>query len=126
MIGQFIVVALGGAVGAVLRWLGADWVARLSGRVWLADAVVNVIGCFAMGLLTAVLVEHVPGPWGRTALFAMIGVCGAFTAFSAFSLDTVMMIEHGRLGDAMAYAAGSVALALLAVFAGLRLGRILV
>lgn len=125
MTGQFAVVALGGAVGAILRWLGAGWVTRLTGHVWLADAIVNVLGCFAMGVLTVVLVERVPGPWGRPALFAMIGVCGAFTAFSAFSLDTVLMIEHGHFGGAMAYAAASVALAFLAVFVGLWLGRTL-
>ena len=116
-------VALGGAIGAVLRWLGAGWVGRLMGEGWLGTAFVNVTGCFAMGVLAVLMMERMPGSWGRFAPFVMTGLLGGFTTFSAFSLDTLYLVERGRLGIASAYVAGSVALSVLALFAGLRLAR---
>ena len=116
-------VALGGAIGAVLRWLGAAWVGRMTGEGFLGTAFVNVVGSFAMGLLAVLMMERLPGSWGRFAPFLMTGVLGAFTTFSAFSLDTLYLVERGRPGVALGYVAGSVALSVLALFAGLRLAR---
>ncbi|HET7409716.1 MAG TPA: fluoride efflux transporter CrcB [Paracoccaceae bacterium] len=120
---KLAMVALGGALGAVLRWLGAGWVGRLTGEGWLGTAFVNVTGSFVMGVLAVLMMERMPGSWGRFAPFLMTGVLGGFTTFSAFSLDTLSLVERGRVGVAAAYVAGSVALSLLALFAGLRLAR---
>ena len=121
---KLAMVALGGAIGAVLRWLGAAWVGRLTGEGWLGTAFVNVAGSFVMGVLAAVMIERLPGSWGRYAPFAMTGVLGGFTTFSAFSLDALYLVERGRLAAALGYVAGSVGLSILGLFLGLKLARV--
>lgn len=123
---KLLMVALGGGIGAVLRWLGAAWVGRLTGEGFLGTAFVNVVGSFAMGLLAVLMMERLPGSWGRFAPFLMTGVLGAFTTFSAFSLDTLYLFERGRVGIAAAYVAGSVALSILGLLLGLKLARLAV
>ena len=122
---KLAMVAVGGAIGAVLRWLGAAWVGRLTGEGWLGTAFVNVAGCFAMGVLAVLMMERLPGSWGRLAPFAMTGLLGGFTTFSAFSLDTLYLVERGRLAAAAGYVAGSVAFSILGLLLGLRLARAL-
>jgi CrcB protein len=106
-------IALGGALGSVLRHLtvtalGAPW----------GTAAVNVAGSLAIGFLF-VLLDARAG-W---QLFLMTGLLGGFTTFSAFSLDTLKLVEVGRWGEAAAYVLGSVALSLIAVALGVTLGR---
>ena len=123
---KLAMVALGGAAGAVLRWLGAAWVGRMTGEGFLGTAFVNVTGSFAMGVLAVVMMERLPGSWGRFAPFMMTGFLGAYTTFSAFSLDALYLLERGRLAVAGSYIAGSVALSIGGLLLGLRLARALV
>ncbi len=120
---KLLMVAAGGGLGAVLRWLGAGWVGRLTGEGWLGTAFVNVTGSFAMGVLAVLMIEAFPGSWGRWAPFAMTGVLGGFTTFSAFSLDTLFLIERGDHAAAAGYVAGSVTLSILGLLLGLKLAR---
>jgi fluoride exporter len=106
-------IALGGALGSVLRYL---MVAALAAP-W-GTAVVNVLGSFAIGLVF-VLLDTRTG-W---QLFLMTGVLGGFTTFSAFSLDTLKLIHAGQPATAALYVAGSVALSLVAVTLGVVLAR---
>ena len=116
-------VAAGGAIGAVLRHLGVRWLSHaVPGFPW-GTLVVNVVGSLVMGLLAVALMERFPGSWGRFAPFLMTGVLGGFTTFSAFSLDALLLIERGRMLAASGYVAGSVGLSVLALWAGLALGR---
>jgi CrcB protein len=106
-------IALGGALGSVLRYLmvaavGAPW----------GTAAVNVIGSFAIGVLF-VLLDARTG-W---QFFLMTGLLGGFTTFSAFSLDTIKLIEAGQPLQAALYVLGSVALSLIAVALGVALAR---
>ena len=71
-----------------------------------------------MGLIAVLMIERLPDGWGRLAPFAMTGVLGGFTTFSAFSLDTLYLVERGRHLAAAAYVGGSVALSVLALFLG--------
>ena len=106
-----IFVALGGAVGASLRYLVGVAVAFPMGTL-----VVNVIGSFAIGLVWAGVAEKdIP----YLMPFLMTGVLGGFTTFSAFSLDTLRLMEDGRLGMAGVYVLASVCLSLIACFVGL-------
>lgn len=117
-------VALGGALGASLRWLFTGWAMRTFGTGFPYGTFgVNVIGSFAMGVAAVALMERFPGAWGRFAPFLMTGVLGGFTTFSAFSLDALHLMERGRLLAAGGYVAGSVALSIMALFAGLALAR---
>lgn len=112
-------VALGGALGAVLRY-GL----KLAVTGPLGTLAVNALGCFAMGLALVALLEGADGRWvPLLAPFLMTGLLGGFTTYSAFALDTLVLVEGGQLGAALAYAVGTLVLALVAVFAGVALGR---
>ena len=110
-------VALGGALGAVLRYLTSIAVAFPFGTL-----TVNVVGSFVMGLAFVLVAER---GFDRAALFLMTGVLGGFTTFSAFSLDTLRLYERGDVGQAMLYVAASVVLALIGLVAGLLIARAL-
>ncbi|SEQ36980.1 CrcB protein [Loktanella sp. DSM 29012] len=119
-----ISVALGGAIGATLRWLTGLWALRVMGPgfPW-ATLCVNVVGSFLMGVLVVVLAER---SGNRFAPLLMTGVLGGFTTFSAFSLDAIRLIETGQLGLAGLYVGASVGVALLALFAGLIVTRMMI
>ncbi|KQI67101.1 protein CrcB [Loktanella sp. 3ANDIMAR09] len=119
-----ISVALGGAIGATLRWLTGLWALRVMGPgfPW-ATLCVNVVGSFLMGVLVVLLAER---SGNRFAPFMMTGVLGGFTTFSAFSLDAIRLIETGQLGLAGLYVGASVGVALLALFAGLIVTRMMI
>lgn len=121
MIQTLTLVAFGGAIGAALRFLANVGALRLLGPGFpVATLFVNVAGSFLMGLLFVTLAEKGSG---RLAPFVLTGVLGGFTTFSAFSLDTLALVEQGQGGAALIYVAASVGLALVAVVAGLALGR---
>lgn len=118
---QFLLVGLGGAAGAMARF----GVGRLLGATasgWpAATFTVNVAGGLLMGLLAAALLR-LPGEGWR--LLLGVGLLGGFTTFSSFSLELLLLIDRGRIAMAAGYALSSVLLALLAVAAGLWLGRL--
>ena len=106
-------IALGGAAGSVLRYLMVSAI----GAPW-GTAAVNVLGSFAIGVLFIVL-----GSRESWHFFLMTGLLGGFTTFSAFSLDTLKLVETGQPLQAAAYALGSVALSLIAVALGVAIAR---
>ena len=112
-------VALGGAIGASLRVLTGVGVLRMFGPsdFPLAIITVNVIGSFLMGVFVVAAAQR-----GLTHLspFVMTGVLGGFTTFSAFSLETMTLIERGQITSAMLYVGLSVGLSV----GGLALGLI--
>ena len=114
-------IALGGAIGSVTRYLLGGAVQKLAGMSFpLGTLVVNVSGSFAAGFLLRYFMSTQSHPMLRAALLA--GFCGGFTTFSAFSTDTLGMIEGGEYGRASLYVVTSVALSLAAVFAGFAAG----
>lgn len=118
---RFLIVAAGGALGAVARY-GVGRLLPASGWPWGTMAV-NVVGGLAMGLLTGWLAFR-GGAGGETVrLFAAVGVLGGFTTFSAFSLETALMIERREFALAGGYVAASVVLSIAALFLGLMLAR---
>lgn len=115
----------GGAVGAALRYqLGRAATYVAPGIAWpLGTFAANLLGGFAMGLLAGWLARfdgHGGEPW---RLLLGVGVLGGFTTFSAFSLETMLMIERGQLLLATGYVLASVAGAIGALALGLSLMR---
>jgi CrcB protein len=119
-------VALGGAIGSAARYGVNVWSGRVLGSEFPWHTfIVNVIGCFAMGILVALMALKL-NVNNETRAFLTSGILGGFTTFSAYSLDFALLVERKSYGAALAYGAGSVALSLIAVFAGLHLVRSLV
>lgn len=119
-------VAIGGALGASLRYLAVSWASRTFGTGFPSGTlIVNVIGSLLIGLLAVALLERAPEHWGRYAPLAITGLLGGFTTFSAFSLDALGLLEEERYTAAAAYVGGSVMLSLLAALAGVTLARAL-
>lgn len=121
MLLTFLQVALGGAIGAVLRFGVGLGVLRLAGPGFpVAILTVNVIGSFLMGLFAVFAfhkgVEHL-NP------FVMTGIFGGFTTFSAFSLEAFTLYERGDVGQAMMYIGLSVILSLVALAIGVWCAR---
>ena len=120
MIQNLLQVALGGAVGASLRYLTVLGTRRAFGEFPWGTITVNVIGSFLMGVVVFVLAQKFDN---RFAPLLMTGVLGGFTTFSAFSLDAVSLVEKGRLAAAGFYVTGTVGLSLMALVAGIALAR---
>lgn len=122
MISTLSLVALGGAIGASLRWLTGVAILRALGPTDfpLAIITVNVIGSFLMGFFVVAAAHR-----GLTHLspFVMTGLLGGFTTFSAFSLETMTMIERGQVGQAGLYILLSVGLSVGALALGLFAAR---
>lgn len=112
-------IALGGALGSVARYWIALWAAPLSRSLPWGTVLINVAGSFAIGLFGTLTLAHGRHPVPETArLFFMVGVCGGFTTFSSFSLQTLDLLRAGAPGRALANAVLSVLLCLSAVALG--------
>ncbi|MCB1749783.1 MAG: fluoride efflux transporter CrcB [Gammaproteobacteria bacterium] len=116
-------IALGGAVGAVMRFTLSSAAAALFGRGFpYGTLLVNVLGSCVIGALYVLLTERVVGGAGWRA-FAVVGLLGALTTFSTFSMETLLMLEAGHLGRAAANVLLNVSLCLVACWCGLVLVR---
>ena len=118
-LGILLAVALGGALGSLLRYFvaGAVQSATWPGFPW-GIFVVNISGGFAMGLiveLSALKLNLTP----EVRAFLTVGILGGYTTFSTFSLDSALLIERGDYSGAALYIAGSALLSIMALFAGL-------
>lgn len=115
---QLIIIAAGGAVGAMLRFLVSNGVYAVTGRDFpYGTLTVNVLGSLLMGVLYVLLVERVAFAVEWRA-FLMIGVLGAFTTFSAFSIETMLLIESGEHLRALLNMLMSVVLCVMATWVG--------
>lgn len=120
---QLLAIAGGGALGAVLRFLMASNIYRVFGRDFpYGTLAVNVLGSFAIGIVFVLIVERgvLSDDWRNVII---IGFLGAFTTFSTFSIETLSLLESGELSHAALNIFLSVALCILATWAGLLISR---
>ena len=120
-----LVVGVGGAFGAIARYLATDWVRALAGDAFpWGTLAVNVAGSFVLGFLMVWLQSTVPSSQIRQLV--AIGFLGSFTTFSTFSYEAVELARRGQVLGAGGYAAGSVSLGLAAVVLGALAAGVLV
>ena len=120
---EVLAVAAGGAVGAVARYFVYVAAAQIFGTGFpFGTLIVNIVGSFAMGILVEglALVWTLPEP---LRIFLAVGILGAFTTFSTFSLDVAVLYERNRLDLVAGYILTSVICSVGALFAGLYLMR---
>jgi CrcB protein len=113
-----LAVAVGGGLGAMLRYVLAGMIQHPNVQFPVGIMVVNITGGLAMGLiieLSALKIQMSP----EMRAFLTTGILGGYTTFSTFSLDSVLLIERGEYGGAALYIVGSAVLSILAVFAGM-------
>ena len=123
IVGQLIAIACGGAIGALSRFGLQQWLAPIySGRFPLAIFITNSIGSLCIGLIYVVIVERgiLPEVWRA---FLIVGLLGAFTTFSAFSLDSLRLIEQGEGLIALSNIFANVVVGLISAFIGMSIGR---
>lgn len=110
-----LLVGAGGAAGAILRYLIGLLSFPSKNGFPLKTFLINVIGCFAIGIIAALAEKNSLSP--KLVLFLKVGVCGGFTTFSSFALETQTLIQKGSSLIASLYVALSVLFGILAVFA---------
>lgn len=114
---ECLIVGAGGFIGSVCRYL-IGLIPLKEGTVFpVKTFIINVTGCFLIGLIAAAASR---AGWinPKTELFLKTGICGGFTTFSSFALETGSLVENGNTGMALMYILFSVAAGIAAVFAG--------
>ncbi|MDX9875785.1 MAG: CrcB family protein [Spongiibacteraceae bacterium] len=117
-----LLVALGGALGAAARYGVSQGAVRLGLQGFVATGAINVAGSVAIGACYVLIVERMvlPPEWRH---LLMVGVLGAFTTFSAFSLELVMLLHQDRWTTALGYLLTSVVFCLAGCAGGIALAR---
>ena len=112
-----LVVALGGGIGACLRYLIGLIPLKEPFTFPVKTLFINLLGCFVIGLIAAIAAKTTSlSP--RTVLFIKTGLCGGFTTFSTFALETETLLKTGHIGLAVLYVALSVVVGVGLAFAG--------
>jgi fluoride exporter len=120
---SLLVVAAGGALGSMGRYLATIYISRTTNLTFpMGTFVVNITGCFLIGILFGLFAKHavMTTDW---RLFLITGICGGYTTFSSFSLESIALFRQGSYTYFLLYIIGSVILGLLATIAGMTLTR---
>jgi CrcB protein len=122
---NWLAVAIGGALGSVARYALSSWIFDItSNKFPYATLIVNVAGSFVMGILFVLIVERAVLPAEMRSLL-MIGFIGAFTTFSAFSLDALGLWQNGHVLMSVIYMIATVILCLVAISTAIWLTRLM-
>ncbi len=117
-----LAVALGGALGALGRWSATSWIQTRTGLAFpWGTLAVNVVGALLLGVAYGAFEQLRLPPELRA--FLTVGFLGAFTTFSTFSYETVLLMQGGHTARAVGYVAGSVIAGIVFALVGLALGR---
>lgn len=123
MLRTLLVIALGGGIGSVLRFLTTNLVQKYFPTVFpLATLVINVLGCLLIGIVIGLLEKHQLSN-SNLKWFLVTGICGGYTTFSAFGYENVALFQSNNSGLAFLYIGASLISGLFAVWLGLFLVR---
>jgi fluoride exporter len=119
---KILIVALGGSLGSIARYIGAKTIdSHFNANFPAGTFSVNIIGSFAIGIIYAIVARKTGSD--NWALFLGTGFCGGFTTFSAFAFENISLINQRMAMTSILYIVSSVALGLLAVVGGMALGK---
>jgi CrcB protein len=124
MIKNILLIGIGGGAGSILRYLCQKWAYQLYPHSFpWGTFVVNIIGCFLIGLFWGLAFKTFAAneSW---KLFLMTGICGGFTTFSAFTLESVGLLKEQKTGLFFSYIIASVVLGILATYGGMKISRL--
>lgn len=116
---ECLIVGAGGALGAILRHLVGMVPLTPESGFPVKTFLINVIGSFIIGLVAALAAKYTLNP--RLVLFLKVGICGGFTTFSSFALETDQLLAKGAAATAAPYVLLSIICGILAVFAAQKL-----
>ena len=122
---KILPIAIGGGIGAVLRYQIQGWVQdRLGAAFPYGTLVVNISGAFLIGLLMTIFLDHFEAtPAWR--LFLVVGILGGYTTFSALTWETYQLLAAGSLAEGALYAGGSFAGGMAGLWIGVIVGRLI-
>ena len=119
---EYLMIGLGGILGANTRYLVAGWVAERFGLAFpWGTFLINISGSFILGFFLAYMLRYPTYQYPR--LFFAVGFLGAYTTFSTFSLESLQLIQNGRLLIAFSYVVSSATLGLIGAWIGFTLGQ---
>jgi CrcB protein len=125
MLRNLLIVGIGGFLGSITRYLSQIATEKIFSILFPAGIfIVNILGCLLIGIVYA-LSERGNILTAEMRLFLAVGFCGGFTTFSTFSYDNLMLLKDNSIGLLLLNTFGSVAIGLLAVYAGIVLIRII-
>jgi CrcB protein len=119
---EYLLIGLGGVLGANARYLVAGWAARRFGIAFpYGTFLINLSGSFILGLFTAFMLKHPDSHYPR--LFFAVGFLGAYTTFSTFSLESLQLLQNGQAWLSLTYMVSSAVLGIFGAWLGFSLGR---
>jgi CrcB protein len=119
---EYLVIGLGGILGANARYLVAGWATHRFGLEFpWGTFLINISGCFVLGLFMAYMLRHPTYHYSR--LFFAVGFLGAYTTFSTFSVEALQLVQNGRVFSALTYMIGSAVIGLFGAWIGFLLGK---
>lgn len=122
---KYLVIGVGGFLGAVARYVVATYIgSRYGVRFPYGTFVINMSGCFLIGLIVTLLARTTASEYWRS--FIAIGFIGAYTTFSAFEYETLRAVQDGQLTTGLLNVGLSVVVGFVAVWAGAAIGRVFV
>ena len=121
---MLFLIALGGALGTAARWQLSHWFPTPAGGIPWVTLGINVVGSFILGLLARYFLTHATSPAVVAAM--TVGLCGGFTTFSAFSWETLALLQNGEMARAGMNVIANVTACIIAAAAGVWLARQLI
>lgn len=119
---EYLVIGLGGILGANARYLVAGWIAQRFGITFpYGTLLINLSGSFLLGFFMPLFLRYSSSSYPR--LFFAVGFLGAYTTFSTFSFESLQLIQNGRVLSALGYMVSSATFGILGAWAGFLLGQ---